>query len=144
MTRLILRNCLERPSLLELRCAALRDELHWVVDDLRGVVVLIRMEQEECSVSRLVIVSNRLPVNIKREDDGSWSSKMSSGGLVAALSGLKMKSFLWIGWVGCEVAPEDRPEVEKLLLEVSSVLKLHPFLHSRRRIHASQYIYPRR
>jgi trehalose-6-phosphate synthase len=77
------------------------------------------MEPGEEDVGRLVIVSNRLPVNIKKESDGTWSSKMSSGGLVAALSGLKMKSFLWIGWVGCEVAAEDQKEVEKLLLEVS-------------------------
>lgn len=71
---------------------------------------------------RLVIVSNRLPVNLKKEADGSWSSKMSSGGLVAALSGLKMKSFLWIGWVGCEIAQEDQKDVEKFLLEVCIVI----------------------
>jgi trehalose-6-phosphate synthase len=78
------------------------------------------MEQEEFNVGRLVIVSNRLPVNIKKEPDGSWSSKMSSGGLVAALSGLKMK-FIWIGWVGCEIDTEDQQQVEQLLLEAGSL-----------------------
>lgn len=76
------------------------------------------MDSDDESGGRLVIVSNRLPVNIKKEADGTWSSKMSSGGLVAALSGLKMKSFLWIGWVGCEIAAEDQADVSKLLLEV--------------------------
>lgn len=52
---------------------------------------------------------------------------MSSGGLVAALSGLKMKSFLWIGWIGCEIASEDQPQVEKMLLEVLSTHALSLF-----------------
>lgn len=84
--------------------------------------------EEESTTGRLVIVSNRLPVNLKKEADGSWSSTMSSGGLVAALSGLKMKSFLWIGWVGCEIAEEDQKDVEKLLLEVrSNITSCIPF-----------------
>eukprot|EP01132_Coremiostelium_polycephalum_P005338 gene5338-6658_t len=65
---------------------------------------------------RLIVVSNRLPVSIKKEPDGSWSSKMSSGGLVAALSGLK-SGFIWVGWVGAEIDEEDKPQVTQLLWE---------------------------
>lgn len=65
---------------------------------------------------RLIVVSNRLPVAIKKGDDGKWSCKMSSGGLVAALSGLK-SNFIWVGWVGCEIEEEDREEVTKILKE---------------------------
>lgn len=50
---------------------------------------------------RLVVVSNRLPVTIAREADGQYSYKMSSGGLVSALSGCKKQvDFIWIGWPG--------------------------------------------
>lgn len=49
---------------------------------------------------RLLVVSNRLPITITKTDT-DYSLKMSSGGLVTALSGLKkMMSFTWIGWPG--------------------------------------------
>ncbi|KAJ5033607.1 uncharacterized protein L3040_008719 [Drepanopeziza brunnea f. sp. 'multigermtubi'] len=57
---------------------------------------------------RLLLVSNRLPITIKRTDDGSYTFSMSSGGLVTGLSGLsKTTTFQWYGWPGLEV-----PEVE--------------------------------
>jgi trehalose 6-phosphate synthase/phosphatase len=51
---------------------------------------------------RLLVVSNRLPVTVNKDQKtGEYAFKMSSGGLVAALSGLKkMMSFTWIGWPG--------------------------------------------
>jgi trehalose-6-phosphate synthase len=51
---------------------------------------------------RLLVVSNRLPVTVNKDQKtGEYDFKMSSGGLVAALSGLKkMMSFTWIGWPG--------------------------------------------
>lgn len=51
---------------------------------------------------RLLVVSNRLPVTVNKDSkSGEYDFKMSSGGLVAALSGLKkMMSFTWIGWPG--------------------------------------------
>lgn len=50
---------------------------------------------------RLIVVSNRLPVTIKKGEDGEWSFSMSSGGLVSALSGCKKQmDFTWIGWPG--------------------------------------------
>jgi hypothetical protein len=52
-------------------------------------------------VSHLIVVANRLPVTISKGDDGQYNFKMSSGGLVSALSGLKKQmSFIWIGWPG--------------------------------------------
>jgi trehalose-6-phosphate synthase len=39
--------------------------------------------------SRLLIVSNRLPVKVSRGQDGNWGYSLSSGGLVSAISGLK-------------------------------------------------------
>lgn len=69
--------------------------------------------------TRLLVVSNRLPVTIKKatlsDDDGSestsatttapWIYSMSSGGLVSALAGLKkIMSFVWIGWPGRSIS----------------------------------------
>lgn len=57
--------------------------------------------------SRLLIVSNRLPITIKRSEGGKYDFTMSSGGLVTGLSGLaKTTTFQWFGWPGLEV-PED-------------------------------------
>ncbi|CAG8572289.1 645_t:CDS:2 [Funneliformis caledonium] len=57
---------------------------------------------------RLLVVSNRLPVTITKTNN-EYSFKMSSGGLVSALSGLKkMMTFTWIGWPGINIPEEDR------------------------------------
>jgi trehalose 6-phosphate synthase len=56
---------------------------------------------------RLLLVSNRLPITVKRSEDGHYDFTMSSGGLVAGLSGLaKTTKFKWYGWPGLQV-PED-------------------------------------
>lgn len=60
---------------------------------------------------RLVIVSNRLPVAIQKDDD-EWSIRAGAGGLVTALAPVVQRNKgLWIGWPGCT---EDAP-VEHLL-----------------------------
>lgn len=59
------------------------------------------------SKGRLLLVSNRLPITIKRSDDGAYDFSMSSGGLVSGLSGLtKTTQFQWYGWPGMQV-PEN-------------------------------------
>lgn len=69
----------------------------------------------------LIIVSNRLPLSVKRVD-GKYQSSISSGGLVTALSGLtKSTQFSWFGWPGIEVKDtKDREEVAKSLAEHSA------------------------
>lgn len=65
---------------------------------------LVRRHTED---GRLLLVSNRLPITIKRSDEGKFEFSMSSGGLVSGLSGLsKSTTFQWYGWPGLEV-PED-------------------------------------
>ena len=50
--------------------------------------------------SRLLVVSNRLPVAIEQVN-GQWCSRPGSGGLVTALSPvLRQRGGLWIGWPG--------------------------------------------
>lgn len=83
-------------------------------------------------MDRLLVVSNRLPVTLSREN-GAWTYKRSSGGLVAGLAGMKkMTSFIWIGWpglshidlifLGFEIPEEDRDQIgETLLSEYSAI-----------------------
>ncbi|KAH0558872.1 hypothetical protein GP486_004497 [Trichoglossum hirsutum] len=68
------------------------------------------------SGSNLLLVSNRLPITIKRSDDGNYEFSMSSGGLVSGLSGLtKSTTFYWYGWPGLEVPEADVPLVKQKL-----------------------------
>lgn len=65
----------------------------------------------------LIVVSNRLPLSVKRHEDGSYQSSISSGGLVTSLSGLtKTTSFQWFGWPGLSPRePEEREEIRRSL-----------------------------
>ncbi|KAJ5597394.1 Alpha-alpha-trehalose-phosphate synthase [Penicillium hordei] len=68
--------------------------------------------------ARLLLVSNRLPITIKRSDDGKYDFSMSSGGLVSGLSGLsKSTTFQWYGWPGLEVPEPEIPVVKQRLKE---------------------------
>ncbi|CED84219.1 -trehalose-phosphate synthase (udp-forming) [Phaffia rhodozyma] len=66
----------------------------------------------------LIVVSNRLPVTISKDASGEYHFKMSSGGLVSALSGCKKTmKFTWIGWPGLEIPLKDRAHVNKRLMD---------------------------
>lgn len=57
----------------------------------------------------LLIVSNRLPIVVRNEDDGNWTVKPGSGGLITALKPvLREYGGSWVGWPGdVENAPVD-------------------------------------
>lgn len=59
--------------------------------------------------NKLIVVSNRLPVAIRKDGD-QWQIKPSPGGLVTALAPtMREAGGLWIGWPGCTTeAPADR------------------------------------
>lgn len=78
----------------------------------------------QAAPGRLLLLSNRLPITIKRSEDGSYSFSMSSGGLVTGLSGLsKTTSFQWYGWPGLEV-PEN--EVDGMKQRLKDEYGAHP------------------
>ena len=57
---------------------------------------------------RLIVVSNRLPVRVVREE-GGISLRQGAGGLVTAMAPvLKDRGGLWIGWPGANEAGMDR------------------------------------
>lgn len=79
---------------------------------------------DDTAPGRLLLLSNRLPITIKRSDDGSYSFSMSSGGLVTGLSGLsKTTSFQWYGWPGLEV-PEN--EIAGMKQRLKDEYDAHP------------------
>src|SRR5438874_10088039 len=74
---------------------------------------------------RLIIVSNRAPVNIIKED-GSYSYEASAGGLASGLRAYVEKikeaegniEIVWIGWPGATTMPdEDKEKVKSEILE---------------------------
>ena len=66
--------------------------------------------------SRLLLISNRLPITIKRSPEGKYDFSMSSGGLVTGLSGLaKSTTFQWYGWPGLEVPENESEDLVKRL-----------------------------
>jgi len=69
-------------------------------------------------MGRVIVVSNRLPVSASyNEETDKWTFKMSSGGLVAGLEGVKKKlPFLWIGWTGQVIPKEQQKSFEEQLL----------------------------
>src|ERR1700732_968921 len=68
--------------------------------------------EEPKNEARLLLVSNRLPITIKRSEDGKYDFSMSSGGLVSGLSGLsKSTTFQWYGWPGLEVPGDEAKEL---------------------------------
>jgi trehalose 6-phosphate synthase/phosphatase len=80
----------------------------------------INIRAEE-NIMRLVIVSNRLPFTVSCEE-GRAKYTASSGGLTTGLwsylhrpkpAGQTATEFLWVGWPGVSVAPEQEAEVRE-------------------------------
>src|ERR687893_2627714 len=58
------------------------------------------MNVENDGAGRLVVVSNRLPVTLKRAGEG-WRTERSAGGLATAMGPLLARTEgIWIGWSG--------------------------------------------
>lgn len=75
------------------------------------------------SQSRLLVVSNRLPVTIKRTGDRQYDYQVSSGGLNPGLSALvKDMKFQWFGWPGIAIPEEDVQNVSKTLQQKYSAI----------------------
>lgn len=74
--------------------------------------------QSGASTPRLIVVSNRLPVTVTRDNNGVWNFLVSSGGLVSALAGVKCRiPFVWVGWTGVEVAPSEQPHMRQRFVD---------------------------
>lgn len=61
-----------------------------------------------------VIVSNRLPVSVRRDDNGRLIYDASSGGLATAMSSLEADNKIWVGWPGIDaetLSTDERTEI---------------------------------
>lgn len=84
----------------------------------RSYTKLDGLQQTGASVPRLIVVSNRLPVTVTKTEAGEWNFRVSSGGLVSALAGVKNKiPFVWVGWTGIEVSTSEQEELRNRFQE---------------------------
>lgn len=72
-------------------------------------------------MSKTIIVSNRLPVKVSREESGGFQLQPSEGGLATGLGSVyKQNDNCWIGWPGIEVTDEqEQQQVTQQLSELS-------------------------
>jgi trehalose 6-phosphate synthase/phosphatase len=83
-------------------------------------------------MSRLLIVSNRLPITIEKRK-GNLRFRRSAGGLATGL-GSFYKSYkgMWIGWCGIPSDEVDMEEKKDIVTELTADLKSYPVFLSRR------------
>ena len=63
---------------------------------------------DRAPTGRLIVVSNRLPFSLKRDDAGNWFAQRGAGGLAAAMDPLlRQTGGMWIGWPGDSSDPVD-------------------------------------
>ncbi len=69
---------------------------------------------------KLIILSNRLPVKIEKEDNGEFTITPSEGGLATGLGSLDTEARkIWIGWPGIYTDDEEeRKEITERLNEL--------------------------
>lgn len=66
---------------------------------------------------RLIVVSNRLPYVLERNEGDEWALQPGSGGLVTALLPvLRDRGGIWIGWTGTSESP---PEIKDIFRKAS-------------------------
>lgn len=71
---------------------------------------------------KLIILSNRLPVKIEKDESGEFTVSPSEGGLATGLGSLETKAEkVWIGWPG--IYTDDETEKKK----IAKLLKEHNF-----------------
>lgn len=68
---------------------------------------------------KLIILSNRLPVKIEKDESGEFTVSPSEGGLATGLGSLETKAEkVWIGWPGIHTDDEtEKKKIAKLLKE---------------------------
>lgn len=72
--------------------------------------------------SRLIVLSNRLPVTVRRRR-GKLQVEPSSGGLVAAMEpAMRQRGGVWIGWPGAKIHPDERLDTPDAPYRVHPVL----------------------
>lgn len=72
-------------------------------------------------MSKTIIISNRLPVKITK-NNGKYSLQSSEGGLATGLGdAYKNGNMLWVGWPGIDIPPQDQPQIKERLAKMNLV-----------------------
>lgn len=78
------------------------------------------MNEKNHEETRLIIVSNRLPIVLSKTESGQWQVKQGSGGLVTALAPvLRNRGGLWIGWPGAAAQTNQKTQIKTLFADVA-------------------------
>lgn len=71
-------------------------------------------------MSKTVIISNRLPISVKKNEEGELQYIPSAGGLATGLGSIyKSGDNIWLGWPGFNVEDDQKVEVTKALTKES-------------------------
>jgi trehalose 6-phosphate synthase/phosphatase len=74
----------------------------------------VNASDKERQISRLVVVSNRLPIVLSQTANGKWTAQPGSGGLITALApALRNRGGTWIGWPGTPHVDEINDALEQ-------------------------------
>lgn len=72
-------------------------------------------------MSKIIIISNRLPVKIT-EEHGEYTLQPSEGGLATGLADVyHNEDMLWVGWPGIEIPLKDQPKITKQLAKLNLI-----------------------
>lgn len=65
---------------------------------------------------RVVVVANRLPLQVKRGPGGTLEYSVTSGGMVSALLGIKHVRMVWVGWADIrDTTPAERDQIRRAM-----------------------------
>jgi trehalose 6-phosphate synthase/phosphatase len=85
--------------------------------------ILLTLNKIDITMSKTIIVSNRLPVSLQHKF-GKFEFKPSAGGLATGLGSIyKEGDNIWIGWPGNDV---DNPDQREEVIEELKNLKMAP------------------
>ena len=73
---------------------------------------------QNADAERVLVVANRLPIRARRDArTARWTFDTAPGGLATALRGIATDvEFVWVGWLGADVPPAERPRVAERLM----------------------------
>ena len=77
--------------------------------------------------TNFIIVSNRLPLIIKKNEEGKIEIQKGAGGLVTAMAPvLRNRNGTWIGWSGYVQEKEDDEDISKTIQSAISGYRVKP------------------
>ena len=72
-------------------------------------------------MSKIIIVSNRLPIELSKKEDSDWNFIPTSGGLATGMKSVHDHGeSLWIGWLGVSSEEITKPEFDDLTKQLVS------------------------